>query len=344
MNIGLLKSFFAPKTERFVLEKAFEVNGVLCHVIGAESTDGKWSLFALHHDETMIAERMPEQDVRVQFTNREVMRRSGRHEDFNPLSHVGSVVVDGCSFEVSGLRSHRLGAHEWKGTIALYEFLKSGWAAVGVENIEFEEMFLTRIKLSGDGDSNIKLNPNPKSKLRFVMRSHTVAHLVEKPVTLTIGEDDQDKIWFSDAKTGERLWFQINRVYLMDIHVDLLKNFDDPRMLEHLSPEQISEAKKDMANRLSEICPKGMFFPVVEYECEDDVFLQFYGKAHLDDAPKSGGAAIGIIMGPDKPIGKQGLKLKSGLIHEPVSADIMQFEAELFHYSRMIKVDDIELL
>lgn len=341
MNISLLKSFFAPKTERFVLEKAFEVNGVLCHVIGAERIDGQWSLFALHHDERINAERMPESDVRASYTNREVMRRSGRLEDYNPLSHIGSVELDGCSFEVCGQSSHQLGAHEWKGTIALYEFLKSGWAATGVEDIDFEEMFLTRIKLRGDGDCSIK--PNPKSKLRFVMRPHTVAHLVEQPVTLTIGEDDQDKIWFSDAKTGERLWFQINRVYLMDIHVELLKNFDDPRMLEHLSPEQISDAKKDMANRFLEICPKGMFLPVVEYECEDDVFLQFYGKAHLDDAPKSGGAAIGIIMGPDKPIGKQGLKLKSVLIHEPVSADIMQFEAELFHYSRMIKSDDIEL-
>ena len=341
MNIGLLKSFFAPKTERFVLEKAFEVNGVHCHVIGAERTDGQWSLFALHHDERINAERMLESDV---FTNREVMRRSGRHEYFNPLSHVGSVVVDGCSFEVIGQSSHRLSAHEWKGTIVLYEFIKAGWAAIGIEDIDFEEMFLTRIKLRGDGDCSIMLNPNPKSKLRFVMRPHTVAHLVEQPVTLTIGEDDQDKIWFSDAKTCERLWFQINRVYLMDIHEELLKNFDDPRMLEHLSPEQIRESKKDMENRFSEICPKGMFFPVVEYECEDDVFLQFYSKSHLDDMPKSNGSSIGIIMGPDKPIGKQGLKLKSCLIHEPFSADTVHIEAELFHYSRMIKADDIELL
>lgn len=338
MNIGLLKSFFTPKTERFVLEKAFEVNGVLCHVIGAERIDGQWSLFALHHDERINTERMPESGV---FTNREVMRRSGKHEDYNPLSHAGSVVVDGCSFEVCGQSSHRLGAHEWKGTIALYEFLKAGWVAIGIEDIDFEEMFLTHIKLRGDGDCNIK--PNQKSKLRFVMRSHTVAYLVEQPVTLTIGEDDQDKIWFSDAKTGERLWFQINRVYLMDIHEEMLKNFDDPRMLEHLSPEQISDAKKDIENRILEICPKGMFFPVVEYECEDDVFLQFCGKAYLDDVPKNNGSSIGIIMGPDKPIGKQGMKLKSGLIHVPVSADTVQFEAELFHYSRMIKADDIEL-
>lgn len=342
MNIGLLKRFFTPKTERFVFEKAFEVNGVLCHVIGAERTDGEWSLLALHHEEPNHAEQEPESEVRMHLTSREVMRRNEKREDYSPLSHVATVMVDGCSFEVSESESHRLGAHEWEGTIELYEFLKAGWTAVGIDDICFDELFLTRIKLRGDENCNIK--PNPKTSLSFVMRPHTASYLVEQPMTLEMGDNYPDKIWFSDLRTGERLWFQINRVYLMDIYEELLKIFDDPRMLEHRTPEQISDAKKDMVKQFSHICPRGMFFPVVEYECEEDVFLQFYGKADLDDVAKRGMAAIGIFMGADKPVGKLDLKLKTALIQVPVSADTEQIEAELFQYSRMIKADDIELI
>lgn len=46
-----------------------------------------------------------------------------------------------------------------------------------------------------------------------------------------------------------------------------------------MSSEELVQMRLDFENKLLEICPKGMYFPVIEYECEEDISLQFYSKA-----------------------------------------------------------------
>lgn len=45
-------------------------------------------------------------------------------------------------------------------------------------------------------------------------------------------------------------------------------------------------------------------------------------------------------MKTDKSIGKLGLKLKADIIQEPVPADTICIEAELFQYNRVGKAED----
>jgi len=155
---------------------------------------------------------------------------------------------------------------------------------------------------------------------------------------LTVGGEYPDKLRFRDAAGGEERWAQINRVYLSDMWADMEKTFVDPKL-----QEQIAQAKLEFEERFLETCPKGMCFPIIEYECEEGIFLQFYFKAYLEATPISRNSVMGFIVRPDQPTGILGLKLKAAIIQEPVPANTVSIETELFQYQHTTTGDNIVL-
>ncbi len=202
-------------------------------------------------------------------------------------------------------------------------------------------MYLTNLAFEGDYDAIPALDRG--ASIRFSMSPAHTSHLVELPVTLRVGVEYPDKLYFADKEGGERHWAQIDRVFLYDMWEEMEKNFDDPRMKEQFTPEELAEHKAEFEEHFSETCPKGMCYAVVEYECEEDISIQFYSKAWLDSEPVQSGRAgsIGFIMSPDEPAGKLGLKLKAAIIPEPVAPDTGFIEAELFRYIQTGKAYDI---
>lgn len=161
---------------------------------------------------------------------------------------------------------------------------------------------------------------------------------VEKPMTLAIGEDFPDKIYFEATDTHEKQWAQIHRVSLIDIYESLEKDLSDPKMLEHGSPEQLANMKRELEKNFESICPRGMHLPVIEYECEEDITLQFYHSAYLDAKPSSGGvSAFGFIKASEKQLGKWGHPIKVCVIQHAVPKDTEAIDVELFSFSRMMK-------
>jgi hypothetical protein len=84
-----------------------------------------------------------------------------------------------------------------------------------------------------------------------------------------------------------------------------------------------------------------MYYPVIEYECEEDISFQFYSKRWLDEEPIHNNSAMIFFMKSDEPTGKLGLKLKAAVIQEPMAANTVTIEAELFQYNQIFKPDDI---
>ena len=117
--------------------------------------------------------------------------------------------------------------------------------------------------------------------------------------------------------------------------------FDNPRMIEQFSPEELARNKSQFEERFSKMCPKGMSYPVVEYECEEEISLQFYSKRWLEAEPIHNNSAMGFLIKPDEPTGELGMKLKAAVIQEPVAANTASLEAELFQYHRIGKPEDI---
>jgi len=179
-----------------------------------------------------------------------------------------------------------------------------------------------------------------QAPIRFSRQQSSTRHLVELPVSLAVGSEYPNKLHFT-AKGEEQQWVQINRVALCDMWAEMSKTFDDPRMEEQVSLEELAQRKAEFEEYFSEICPKGMCYAVVEYECEEDISLQFYSKRWLDAEPIHSNGAMGFIMSPDETTGKLGLKLKAAVIPEPIAPNTTSIEAELFQYHQTSKSNDI---
>lgn len=343
MNLNLLKLMISKREKRFVIGQKIEQPEGECVVIGFSRQNDTGHLLAIYNDPIDPNEPCTEPSMyindredaeRTRFTNRFAMRNHGKHDSGWPLRHVGKVTIDGTVFDVSGQESRRVSGYEWESVIELYEFMKAGWSAEGFEEVYTEQLILTRLVLEGEGISKIK--PHTDSKIAFENRAHAVSYHVGKALALEIGDSYPDRVWFESDESDEKMWVQINRVYLMDIHVEMLKSFEDPRMAEQLTLTQINQMKHELEMRLAEICPRGMYFPVIEYECDEEVSLQFFSTEYLDDTPKSSGA-VGFFTGADRPTGKLGSKLKSCVVQTAVNSDIQTINVELFAYSRIIK-------
>lgn len=110
-----------------------------------------------------------------------------------------------------------------------------------------------------------------------------------------------------------------------------------------MTSEEIAQTRLDCEEKLLEVCPRGMCFPVIEYECEDELSLQFYSRSFLDAKPLRRSSGMGFIIRPDQPTGTLGLRLRAALIQEPFPANTNTIEAELFQYIHTTTRDDIVL-
>jgi hypothetical protein len=349
MNIRYLHQLLSRINEITVIGKNAEVDGVLCHVIGVVRYGMQMRLLVLQYDgafqqhveETGAADLCGNLDMAE--SNRIVLRGGGKFDSANPFRAVRKVFISESEFEVHSSEHQRLSIQGWEPILILSEFLRHGWQPDGMDFQSIDMLFLASLELNGDYTAIPAFGENPE--LRFTMGPDSVSYLVEQPITLTVGGEYQGKLRFKDVAAGEEHWAQINRVYLSNIWEDMGKIFADSKMQEQMTPEQIAQAKSHLDEQLLEICPKGMCFPIIEYECEEGISLNFYSKAYLDAVRvrRRSCSSIGFIVRPDQPTGILGLKLKAAVIQEPVPGDTVCIEAELFQYIHTTTGGDIVL-
>ena len=345
MNIQYLQKHLSRLKEIKIIGKTAEIRGVIYHIMGVVRYERRLRLLALQYDED-FAERAEEAEISElnglserARTNRERLRRDRVIAPTNIFQAVSKVKIGAAQFEVKGTESTRCNIQNWEITAMLIEFLGLGGNPEGIDYQNIDNLFLTAFELAGDYTSIPDFGENPL--LLFTSRPEYISHFVEQPVMLLVGTEYPDKFWFLDQKTDEKHWMQINRVYLCDMWRDLLKTFDNPRLKEQFTPEELDERKADFENRFSEICPRGMYFPVIEYECEDGLTLQFYPKAWLDAEPVYSNSCMGFFTRPDEKSGIWGLPLKAALIEEPMTEDTNSIRAELFCYNKLEKYNDV---
>ncbi|EHQ89844.1 hypothetical protein [Desulfosporosinus youngiae] len=346
MNFQELQNRLSQIKEIAVISRNAEIDGVICHIIGMVCRDDHTlQMLILQYDEA-YREKLENAEIAVltaspgeALTNR-IEQRGDR--DLEPTLRFGS--VEKVSFgdlelTTNGGDSSKCGTKQWDKVALFTQFLLKGWSPVGIDTKDIGAMFLTNLTFTGAYDAIPAFDT--EVPIRFAMRQDSTRHLVEMPVTLTVGSEYPDKLYFTDKISGEQHWVQINRVTLCDMWVEMEKTFANPRLKEQLSPEEVDRSKGEFEKLLSEMCPKGMCYPVIEYECEENIFLQFYSKGWLDAEPIHKNSVLGFSMKTEESMGKLGFKLKGDIIQEPMPANTVSIEAELFHYSQIGKADDI---
>ena len=221
-------------------------------------------------------------------------------------------------------------------TITLFiDMMRAGWKVPDwLREKDWDDLQLTTLVIS-----NLKRLPKylPDMPITIKHRPDSIQHILEKTVSLTVGKNRS--ISFTDH-TGEQVWCHINRVFLIDAWVDTEKQFQNPKYIKKVTPEQLQLAKEHCFKALEQSCPRQMRYIGIEYECSKDYQLQFYTKEYLSSYPKSSsGSASFFIMHlkPDQKTGTHGLPLKGCVMQTPVSPDTVKIPAELFLYYEKVE-------
>lgn len=345
MNIRNLQKLLSRIDEMKIIGKNAIIDGVVCNIAGIVRYGLQLRLIIIEYDD-LYRQQFEQREISEicdatngSETNRIMMK--GREKVTKLFRPIRGVFIGDIEFEVSSSENHRLNVQDGESILFLSELLRNGWNPEGIDYQDIDMLFLTSLELIG----NFTKIPDFENNLqiRFIMRKDSTSHLVEQPVTLTVNVEYPKKLWFKNKETSEEHWAQINRVYLMDMWVDMEKNLSDPNLLKQMTKEQVATTKKDFEERLLEICPKGMCYPIVEYECEECISLQFHTKNYLESKPVHNNSCIGFIVGTEKATGILGMKLKAAIIQEPVPANTVIIEAELFQYYKTTTPDDIIL-
>lgn len=346
MNIKYIQEFLSKISEIKIIGKSAIINDVVCNVAAIVRYDMELRLIILEYDEQFrdqieeseiaeLCEVIEKPKIRI---NRDAMKEN-RVKPMQPFSPIKSLSIGDLIFQVNGVENRRLSYQDGESVLVISELLRNGWNPKGIDYQNINMIFLTSIKLIGEYTKIPEIDIN--LPFHFTMRNETTSYFLEKPITLTVNGEYPEKLWFKNKDTGEEHWAQINRVYLYDMWSGMEKTFSDLKLLNHMTKEQIDDAKIDFEKKFLEICPKDMLYPIVEYECDESITLQFYTKEFLNSKPISRNYSMGFGMRSDNSTGKLGLKLKTSIIQEPMPENTETIDAELFQYNKTITPSDI---
>lgn len=215
-----------------------------------------------------------------------------------------------------------------------HPFVTQDWDCLELLRCEFDCPSM-RLPEPGDGRWHIRWHMS--------MRRYPI----EKPVVLKIGkgqrqekkqEEEQAQIAFTiqnrDGVTRQAVCY-IYQVVPEDPWEDQDRQFADPayekKMLQHMTREEFEQMKRQISASMQELCPRGKYFPVLEYECTLPLQLHFAAKRYLDAPVSQSKTSVSMMIKPESPqlTGAHGLQLKNAVIQEAVAFDTEEIEAEL---------------
>lgn len=321
-----------------VIGKDLKLEGKSYHIAGLLRKDKQAELLVLG-----LCEDLEERTYQKESSRREQMRHSMLEErNHSHFLHIRSFRCGGVTYEVGGATSGYCGHGDYGEVYILFEkLLQAGWCVPETSpfyEAQWEFLEITRVELREE----MECLPQWKGQLEIEKDSIPQSSLLEIPVELAIGENSEQEIAFT-LQDGREAICYINHIYLSDVWEEEEARFADPayreRMLQYVSVEQLEQMKEQLFGALADICPQGKCFPVIEYECTQEVSLQFFGKLYLEGAEKpKQGSATSLLMRakPRTEVGSHGLKMRTCIIQSPMKKAVKQINAELFSYTEAI--------
>lgn len=219
--------------------------------------------------------------------------------------------------------------------LLFYEMMRSGWTLPEDSpflSMDWNDIWLTRLTFRTEIE-HLPVWTDQEILIKWGRR--TKPHYVEKPVCLTVGEETELHFVIEDGRHGV---CYINKVYPMDIWKENEEKFKNPRYLEIMSAEELEKQKESFFRNLEQDCPRGMCYLGIEYECTLEGSLAFYDRAFLESEPRTyqgRSSMMMMLLRPDEPTGRHGLRQRGCIIQTPVAPDIQKLKAELFRFDEM---------
>ncbi len=332
-----------------IIGKDLEREGKPYHIVGLLRKGTRVELLVLG-----LCEEPEERSFNRESNRREQMRHSimsEKRESF--FMRIRSFHCEDVTYETGGATTGYCGYGDcdYGETYVLFEkLLQAGWCVAEDSpfyEAQWEFLEITRVELREE----MECLPKWKEAIDIMFDSKPQIAVLEIPIELQPGEENRQEIHFR-LQDGQEATCYINRVYLSDVWAEEKSKFEDSayreRILQHVSEEQLKQVKEQLFEVLADICPQGMCFPVIEYECTEEINLQFYDKAYLDmlEEPKKGGATSLIMRAkPQMEVGSHGLKMRACIIQSPMEPAVENIVAEIFSYTELIqkKCETIEL-
>lgn len=257
------------------------------------------------------------------------------------LENIREVLLDGVSYKVQVGSGSILSIQDTENIFLLAKLFEKGYKPKAIGAINPDQIYVHVLTLEGE----FTRLPSVSKKSEIILKHGDTYRdiLIEKPVTLEVGKDYTEKIYF-DVE-GKKHWIFINSVQPYNILEKMVEQFQDPRYLEHYTQEALNEIVQDITKNIKESCPEGKCFILVEYESNNDESIRLFSKDWLDRIPSRSNHCTAFFVRPDsdKPLGKLGRSLKVELIAEPFEQDIKSIEAEIFSSFKRVPHPDIKI-
>ncbi len=335
MNINTLKSRLDRISEVRVVDKDFELDGIIYNFIGFVRNADILSAAVFSYSEE-LRELRDEMEIcghpenHENLTVREEKKLNERCD--GKFIELSSVSVDGIEFKSFG--SSRSLLNDDKHTALLIEFLKNGWQAENIGHINLDYCYLSIYKFEGEFSEIPKLN---YSDIKLSFRPMHYVSFEEKPIKLEAGNCDKE-ITLSDGNS-----IYIRNVELKDMEAEFESLFSNEQFKERFSAEEIEAQRTKFINDYREYCPEGKRLLIVEYEAPPETNAVIELKSCLDSLPVRKSSCMGFICKSDlKPIhGKTAMK--SHVLDSFFDPDEKLFDAEIFSVGKHTKPDDMSI-
>ena len=223
----------------------------------------------------------------------------------HPVMHLRSITAKKKEYKVSSITSSSC-CDESNALQLLTLLMGKEINLTGWENIDYRETELVTIEFCG------QYKKIPQSLKEFEINFDFAPYFQKIPI--------KKKYLVKQGKQNRKITITLpdqskHLIYLLDFfYYDLWKEeekrFDDPKYQQRFSAEELNEIKTSFYQSLKEHYPQGTKIPVIEYECEEDLSLEFYSQFELNEIikPNYGCCSSMLLMfKPEKKEGEHGL-------------------------------------
>lgn len=249
--------------------------------------------------------------------------------------------IQGTELQVKGSSSSCIGGGAVETTARFWRFLEKGVDFTSLGGTQLDRLLLTGYKFRGTSRLP-ELDPARPLDIRLRTRDERRQCLLGEPLRLSLefGEyGGENPLSFTDSETGESHELYINALETHDIRAQTEEQLQSEAFIKQLcdggfDEEQIEQHRRETRERFSTLCPEGEKMLLLQYECPEDIQLDFYRTALLDAGPErhSSASSVAILAYADS---KHGRRVKTANLGS-IGADGGKIEIELLSMQKTI--------